>query len=645
VVEFNCSATVGVSPDKFDAAAREAWINVTASAVESMSPESITILSVTNSTFNESLPAGNVRRRRLASEPSSDIVMAVSDTMESYGFSDADEFVNHVQTSIVDTYADPGTVVKFVKLAVAKGATRLTNTTTISIDNVAFTPYTTVRVLSGTPTTMPSAIPTSMAVLRGEDTALSTEETIYVTLSVLFFALIVVLLLYFCHFRKSNNNYNESNWTNAAAAEEEEEDVEEDEANLGFGVQKDLDNDEIMLMMEHGRSRQRPKLKAKPQSRASQKYSIDKDSSEWIEKFSERKQKPYWVNSASGESTWKNPVKELNVKDKYKYDKKPSMVSAVGAKPDEWIEKFSDRKLRPYWVNKSTLQSTWKNPFVRKYNSTKVFATSDLDNNNEFADAPFASDARAKSLPNVMSSVDEWVEKYSDRRQKPYWVNVNNGQSTWKAPHDPEVNNQTSNPNGSFSSLKDITKTPEGDDTGAWVEKFDNTRAKPYWKNRLTRVVSWRNPVAPAPEDEDTTLSGPVSLRTMPHVRKSTTSDHSVPDLLGALNFNSPATTSHGEWMEKYSERRQRPYWVHIKDGVSTWKNPYGHDHGLKRDNTSRSNTPDGVFNSLSDRVSAPAVNEVDEWVEKFDKTRMKRYWKNIRTKNLTFNDPRIVES
>jgi len=680
VVEFNCYTTVGVSPDKFDAAAREAWINVTASAVESMSPESITILSVTNSTFNESLPAGNVRRRRLASEPSSDIVMAVSDTMESYGFSDADEFVNHVQTSIVDTYADPGTVVKFVKLAVAKGATRLTNTTTISISTVVFTPATTVRVFSGTPTTMPSAIPTSVVQARtAESTPLSTEETIYVTASVLFFGFIVLFVLWYRHHhgKGSKNEENVHSTLLVQPPADEKTNVQEVYDASRLFVPRGV---RVETSPSPGPPLESKKLSAanasSPTSRFPQRrdsfrtLAVSKTTSEtprntavrgdplignrnnnrthdieiintkpppppppladpmnaWVKKFSDRRLRHYWVNTMTNESTWKTPLEVVN--SSIHGDEKPLGETESRTSPilglfstddsSKWEKKFSDRRLKFYWVNIDTKERTWKDPSARDrpqstsgvnnaadMNSTLATMASTCDITNSVdhngstqksSSAPptlslqattkrastvntpeprerngelMTTETTARSTTDDKTTRGGWEKHFSLRKQQPYWKNLITNEMTWKDPQQTAIT--------APAPSSPLHATLVSNETGMqveWVEKFSNKKLKSYWKNTKTSATTWNNPhESNASHTLDTDV--PISFQQQQSLSIFEEEQGASGSVSGSIVGDKHSQSLNDEWVQKYSQRKEKPYWKHKMTKVTTWKCPH----------------------------------------------------------------------
>ena len=145
-----------VSPDDFDAAAQEAWINVTAASVPSMPSESIKIISV--EAFNASAVSQSERRKLIQENVSTVITMTVQDIMETYQYNDAAEFTEFLQTSILESYSKPETIAVFVDLAASKGSSTITQDTldVMNVEGVTFTEPEVSRVLSGTPTSAPT---------------------------------------------------------------------------------------------------------------------------------------------------------------------------------------------------------------------------------------------------------------------------------------------------------------------------------------------------------------------------------------------------------------------------------------------------------------------------------------------------------
>ena len=108
------------------------------------------------------------------------------------------------------------------------------------------------------------------------------------------------------------------------------------------------------------------------------------DDSDWVEKFDEKKQRPYWRNKKTKEATWKNPFKNTDASTKEGNEKRQKTdeegteqghVDGRGGRKDEegekreneesnnqWSQKFDAKKGRNYWKNETTGEIVWRDP-------------------------------------------------------------------------------------------------------------------------------------------------------------------------------------------------------------------------------------------------------------------------------------------
>lgn len=102
---------------------------------------------------------------------------------------------------------------------------------------------------------------------------------------------------------------------------------------------------------------------------------------------------------------------------------------------------------------------------------------------------------------------ENWIKRFSERWQKPYWKNKLTGETTWKRPAwmssspnvvgDPPISPESvSSPSVSppVSPPASTTVTLTLSPTHAWVERFCEKRGKKYWKNSVTGEATWKNP-------------------------------------------------------------------------------------------------------------------------------------------------------
>ena len=89
---------------------------------------------------------------------------------------------------------------------------------------------------------------------------------------------------------------------------------------------------------------------------------------DWIEKHSKTQNKSYYVNSVTKAKTWKHPLSTAsnNVGTKLK---KPTLRKTIyvpppvdAVLPEGWVQKNSLKKDKPYYIFTATKFATWKHP-------------------------------------------------------------------------------------------------------------------------------------------------------------------------------------------------------------------------------------------------------------------------------------------
>jgi len=546
-VEFNCSTSVDVSPEYFDSAAREAWINVTAGAAK-MPQENIQILSVVSNS-NES----STRRRRLDSD-SSIILMSIRDAIESYGVNDPDLFATLIQDRISDAYADPSTVLRFLHVAVSKGTQNFTTNTSMDISDISYSPIVITAVLTGTP----SLTPTVGSTLASKEnsiisSAIANEESIFVTAAIL----VVFFIGVFCCYRFSKNKANmmkstelsweystrdeETGWYSSSSDESGEEyddnsydDYEHDSA--------DYDGD----------------------------YDGEEKNEEEKDGYIQRYDSPLMARRP--EASFKHHMEQDEPAEQSKKDlpEMNSDIFAAGPSPSsaetsDWVERFSETKKLPYWKNSKTKQTTWKNPFDK---SKGVLTRSQSDN--------YAPSTSSQVESSATPASSDWEERFSKTKQLPYWKNTKTQQTTWRNPFfkskDTMKRSQSYSP-AKVGGLKSIDEFDEDaaaslnrDQSSVWVERFSETKKKPYWKNTLTNKSTWKNPFPEKqPEGVGTTIPETPMSTSFPET-PTNTFESIMPTTSVSVNASHP-----DEWEERMSRTKQRPYWKHKTTGETTW--------------------------------------------------------------------------
>jgi hypothetical protein len=136
---------------------------------------------------------------------------------------------------------------------------------------------------------------------------------------------------------------------------------------------------------------------------------------DWVEKQDPAHNRPYWVNTRSGESVWTQPA-VLSLSAVLVQAAHALAPEATEATPTEepWIEKRDLSHNRSYWVNVLTGESTWVKP-----------GASVIVHSVPIEPAPHRSESPAEH---------NWVENQDPTHNRPYWVNTRSGESVWIQP-------------------------------------------------------------------------------------------------------------------------------------------------------------------------------------------------------------------
>ena len=329
------------------------------------------------------------------------------------------------------------------------------------------------------------------------------------------------------------------------------------------------------------------------------------DESGWIEKYDKNKQRVYWKNQTTGETTWKDPAEnEIEaISLKRSGSSGTNASSAADGTGGEWVEKFDKQHNRPYWKNKVSKETTWKDPFGQ-LSEIRSNARSPNENRNN----------------NFVSGIDGWVEKFDKKRQKPYWKNYGTGETTWRDP----------------ITMENPKETVSDGDNDEWVEKFDKKRQKPYWKNYESGETSWRDP---------TLLVEPTR------------------ENISVLDRGRSRDSGMGsEWVEKFDKKRQKPYWKNVGSGETSWCDPKETDaanetkssrktdsgcddfwvekFSAKKNRVFWKNTVTGETTWKDPTGSEAVPGSSDQWIESYDKEEKRLFWKNKKTFEVVFDDP-----
>ncbi len=266
----------------------------------------------------------------------------------------------------------------------------------------------------------------------------------------------------------------------------------------------------------------------KEQYTHSEKSTDDKESKRRKDKHSVGEKEKSKVKSDKPSEKSKDNEEKKTEKDKSESAK---LVSS------DWVEKYSEKKGKPYWKNSKTGESTWTNPFpvvseamTNKGNSNeKSHKTGnnakaekhDVKRKNIHQDNDSVDDSREGSDVESGSGVDSdgseqsvdpiWEEKFSVKKNKPYWKNTTTGESTWEKPAPAKkLHSQgISKPSKTSSAKKDTRTDDHSDDDGAslstpestekelpegWEVRHSKTKGRHYYVNKKLQISQWHFP-------------------------------------------------------------------------------------------------------------------------------------------------------
>ncbi len=279
----------------------------------------------------------------------------------------------------------------------------------------------------------------------------------------------------------------------------------------------------------------------------------------------------------------------------------------------EWEELYSEKYKKKYWRNKSTKETTWKDPI----NSIKVDS---------------GEDTKIASSGNG----NEWEELYSEKYQKKYWRNKNTKETTWKDPNSSEVKPVLVTESNSVKVSEDL-----------WEELYSEKYKKKYWRNKNTKEVSWKDPNATVAEVASTittnqpfaTLVPPPPPPPPPTTTSSTKTEY-------VAKLNNPIVSTTNKATESIASTSRAS--VKLNESASS-----------KVAETTSSNRTSVYRESISipkadsDEVNAVRVesmNEDNNWIlrytsllEPWGKIRRKHWYHKV-TKEITLISPYILD-
>ena len=103
---------------------------------------------------------------------------------------------------------------------------------------------------------------------------------------------------------------------------------------------------------------------------------------------------------------------------------------------EEWLEKFDRKKQKKYWKNVYTGKSQWQNPFEAKERDFSAKVES-FTKDNPPTDVPTTLVTQTtEGAVSIFVDDDngDWVQKFSETRQKYFYQNTKTGEKAWKKP-------------------------------------------------------------------------------------------------------------------------------------------------------------------------------------------------------------------
>jgi hypothetical protein len=338
---------------------------------------------------------------------------------------------------------------------------------------------------------------------------------------------------------------------------------------------------------------------------------------EWEELFSEKHQKKYWKNKASGKTSWKDPKTTGDAIAKVESETaKPTEAS--GSTNDEWEELFSEKHNRKYWKNKSTGKTQWTNPAPASALNAAA-ATSATSEQKESSSSPSGDTDTAKAQ-------DEWVEMFSEKHKKKYWKNKSTGKTSWTDPASTVADDAKS---AASPPPADAAKAEE------WEELFSEKHKRKYWKNKSSGKTQWTDPnAASKAADAAAAAAGTVS--------KGGSFTSTVSALTAVTESAPPAgsDSKNDEWVEGYSEKHKRAYWKNKTTGKTSWTKPESTAA------STRATTPVADDKSVAPSIATAAAAATatatadSEWVESYSEKHKRKFWKNKVTGKTSWTPP-----
>jgi hypothetical protein len=216
--------------------------------------------------------------------------------------------------------------------------------------------------------------------------------------------------------------------------------------------------------------------------------------SDWVKGFNEKHQRDYWKNKVTGETSWKDPTGG-NASSKKSKSEEASVVSEskVSSELSDWVKGFNEKHQRDFWKNKTTGETTWKDP-------------------NKGTDK---ASNEASAMSETKAAGSDWVKGFNEKHQRDFWKNKTTGETTWK---DPAKAGTTAKSGGDDASVVSAAKSVGAAGASDWVAGFNEKHQRKFWKNKATGETTWKDPTKGA--SASTAAAAPARVSTAPPAMK-----------------------------------------------------------------------------------------------------------------------------